>query len=302
MKVVKYGGISLFLLLILCSHAFPQSLVQPLNNFGNVDWERFVIGASGVSSINVQNQNAELRIQALESAKQAAAGNLTQAVEALNYSADATVKQALKQNSISSARLQQIVHRFTLVDTRSLSDMSIEVDVELPISGSLSDLLLPKETGRAELRLSDKLLCPTCGQPWPEGKPVPEGVKLINPAEGLLSPKGTPYTGLVINAGGLGVNPAIAPKILDEDGNEIYGTNYVDRNSAIKFGMVAYKSASKDKQEESRAGSEPLLIRGLRASGPLKADVIISNEDAILIHAAARVLNFLKECKVVFII
>lgn len=299
MHFIKCIRLSLAFVISLCSLGFSQSLIQKLDDFGYVDWGRFVIGSSGVSSITGLNQTADQRIQALENAKQAATKKLAKAAETLTFNSNVRVKDALMRKSLSLPHLHQIVQGFTLVDTRSLSDMSIEVDIELRIIGRLSDVLLPKDCGQAELRLSDKLLCPTCGQPWPDGKPVPEGVKLVNLAEGLLSPTGTPYTGLIIDARGLGVNPAIAPKILNEDGMEIFGTNYVDRDKAIESGMVAYTKAG---QNEQRVGSEPLLIRAVAASGPLKADVIVSNNDSALIHSAAHIQNFLKECKVVFII
>lgn len=302
MQLIRWSRITIVFVLSLYSLALSQSLTQQIDNFGYVDWEGFVIRSSGVSSLDVQNQTAEQRIQALESAKQAATQNLAKVAEQLVYSSNITVKEALAQKSLSSAHLQRIVQGFTLVDTRSMSDMSIEVDIELPISGRLSDVLLPKDCGKGQLRLSDKLLCPTCLQPWPEGKPVPEGVKLVNPAEGLLSPKGIPYTGLIVDARGLGLNPAITIKILDEDGNEIYGTNYVDRDNAVEIGIVAYKSEMGDARNEKRIGSEPLLVRGLKASGPLKVDVVVSNMDAALIHSAAHIQNFLKGCKVVVII
>ncbi|MFQ5825311.1 MAG: hypothetical protein ACE5JB_14810 [bacterium] len=302
MKFTKRLGISFIFVFCICRIVFTQSLIQKIDNHGYVDWEKFVIHSSGVGAINVQEPGATQRIQALQNAKQAAIKNLLKAVEALTFDTDSTVMDALVQSSLSSAHLQEIVQGFNLVDTRSMSDMSIEVEIELPITGRLSEVLLPKICGKGQLRLSNKPLCPTCVQPWPEGKPVPEGVTLLNLAEGLLSPNGTPYTGLIIDARGLGINPAITPKILDEDGNEIYGTNYVDRDNAIATGIVTYKDAIKKAINDSRVGSEPLLFRGLKTSGLLKADVIISNSDAALIHSAAHIQNFLRECKVVFII
>jgi len=302
MKFVKKLRIILIFVLGSCSLTFSQSLIEQLDDFGYVNWETYVVRSSGIGSINPKGPSASQRVEALENAKQSATNNLLKAVEGLTFSAASDVKSAFIKKSPRLKNLQEVVQHYTIVDTRSMSDMSIEVEIELPIAGMLSALLLPKKSGQGQLRLSNERLCPTCGQPWPEGKPIPEGITLINLAEGLKTPKGTPYTGLIIDVQGLGINPAIAPKIVDEEGHEIYGTNYVDRDIAIEIGMVAYKNQIKTAFNDQRVGTEPLLIRGIRASGALKSDVIISKRDAALIHSAAHIQNFLKKCKVVLVV
>lgn len=291
MFVLGWGGL-----------ASPQSLIQQIDNFGYVNWEKFLVRASGLGSIDPQEQPPIQRVEALEKAKQSATNNILKVLERLTFDASSNIKDALIKKNLPTEKLQEIVQYFTIVDTRSMSDMSIEVEIELPLTGKLSDLLLPKNTGQGQLRVSKELLCPTCGQPWPEGRPVPEGVNLINLAEGFKTPKGTPYTGLVIDARGLGIRPAMIAKILDEDGNEIYGTDFVDRSMAIERGILAYKKEIKAAIHEERIRTDPLMIRGLKASGFKKTDIIISNNDATLIHSAARVQNFLKKCRVILII
>ena len=113
---------------------------------------------------------------------------------------------------------------------------------------------------------------------------------------------GSAYTGLVINAKGLGVLPAMAPKILDESGREIYGSRFVKREWAVKYGMVGYAKDLNQARNNERAGANPLVVNALRASGPNKADVVVSDADARRIHQAAQYQNFLEKCRVMFIV
>ncbi len=48
----------------------------------------------------------------------------------------------------------------------------------------------------------------------------------------------TLYTGVVIDARGLGVMPSMSPKIYDNTGNEVYGTMTVDPDYVIEKGIA----------------------------------------------------------------
>jgi TolB-like protein len=54
------------------------------------------------------------------------------------------------------------------------------------------------------------------------------------------------YTGLIIDARGTGLKPAMFPQIEDEDGNLIYGPEMVDKQTVKEQGMASYAIAEKD--------------------------------------------------------
>ncbi len=54
------------------------------------------------------------------------------------------------------------------------------------------------------------------------------------------------YTGLIIDARGTGLKPAMFPQIEDEDGNIIYGPEMVDKQTVKEEGMASYAIAEKD--------------------------------------------------------
>lgn len=150
-----------------------------------------------------------------------------------------------------------------------------------------------------------QLLCPTCGQPWPKGKPVPPGVTLIRAGAGTGNAGTTSsavYTGLIIDARGLSVRPAMAPKVLDDRGDEVYGSKYVTREYAVDIGMVGYEKDINRARLNERVADNPLIVKAIEASGPNKTDVVINSADALKIHNAAANMNFLQHCKVMFIL
>ncbi len=108
------------------------------------------------------------------------------------------------------------------------------------------------------------------------------------------------YTGLVIDAGGLGLRPALAPRILAEDGKEIYGMLKIDSGYAIEQGVVAYTDQPGNQTIQDRVGDHPLVIKAIRVSGVNRCDVVLSDKDAGLVLWADQIGKFLKECRVAF--
>jgi len=125
---------------------------------------------------------------------------------------------------------------------------------------------------------------------------------LIVPSEGLTTSKGTPFTGLIIDVRGLNFKPALSPMIVNSANEEIYSISYVDRAVASKLGIVNYQDDLSKALKNERVGKDPLVVRGVQVTGPLSSNIIILANDAILIHAAAKTQNFLKECKVIILI
>jgi len=85
-----------------------------------------------------------------------------------------------------------------------MSDGSVEVTMAIPLDGVGG--------------LNDQLLSTMIG-----AKPS------ITAFEGTKGPKSMVFSGLIIDCRGLHVKPALAPKIVDEEGREIYGSAYVTR-------------------------------------------------------------------------
>jgi hypothetical protein len=296
-------------LLLVLSLIFPfllsaQGYVQQVGSAGNVNWTQQVVRCTGIGAPNPNLPQATQRASALTAARAVALRNILEVVKGVNLTSETVVENAMLVSDVINSRVEGAVRGFQVVDTRYMSTGDVEVDVEVPLTGVLLDALLPQQFGGGVLLTGGQLICPTCGQPWPAGKPVPQDVQLIQSGVAGTSTiaAGATYTGLVVDARGLGVRPAMAPRIMDERGEEIYGSKYVSREYAVDIGMAAYEKDIDRARMNERVADNPLIVRGVKASGPNKTDVVVSSVDAMTIHNAAANMNFLQHCKVMFIL
>ena len=120
-------------------------------------------------------------------------------------------------------------------------------------------------------------------------------------AFGLVFSQGV-YTGLIFDAQDLSFIPSASPKILDEDGREVYGSAYVDKEWVEKQGIVGYAKSLEEARANQRVAGNPLVIKALKVTGANNRELIISNEDARKIRDLAKNINFLDRAKVVVIV
>jgi hypothetical protein len=289
-------------LLLIVIPMLAQNVTQPVGNAGVVNWSSLVVRATGIGSPNPNMPETAQRAGAMEAAKRVALRNLLETIQGMTLSSETTVRNYMIENDVVNTRVQGVVRNFTVVDTKYMSTGDIEVTVEMPISGSLADALLPQQMGGATPM--GVAVCPVCGQPWPAGKPVPAGMTLSTSSAGggMAAQSSGVYTGLVIDAKGLGVRPAMAPKILDESGQEVYGSKYVSRDWAVQIGVVGYDKDVNHARSDDRVTNNPLVVKAIKVSGANKADLVVSNSSAAAIQSAAANQNFLDKCKVMFIV
>ncbi len=110
------------------------------------------------------------------------------------------------------------------------------------------------------------------------------------------------YTGLIIDASELSFIPSASPKIFDEEGREIYGSAYLDKEWVEKHGIVGYAKSLKEGRANARVAGNPFIIKAIKVTGPNSKDLIISNTDAGKIRELAKHLNFLDQAKVVIVV
>jgi hypothetical protein len=238
----------------------------------------------------------------LRAAKLDALRNLLETVKGVNLNSETLVENAMVTNDQIVTKVEGAIRGFRIVDTRYMSSGDVEVDVEVPLTGILSDALLPQTFGGGVLTAVGQQFCPTCGQPWPTGKSIPPGMTLAGGEAGFETPAGDAVSGLIVDARGLGLRPAMAPKVVDEQGNEVYGSKFVSREYAVDIGMVGYEKDVNRAAKNERVASTPMVVKGIQASGPNKTDVVIAAADVAKVQGTAENANFLQHCKVMFIL
>ncbi|MEQ8203769.1 MAG: hypothetical protein ABRQ31_08295, partial [Smithellaceae bacterium] len=162
-------------------------------------------------------------------------------------------------------------------------DGTVEVRVRMPLHGNLAQVVIPASLEKR------KNLKP--GEPPSVPQPV-----AATPAPLQV------YTGLIVDARGLQARPAMLPRILDEDGKEVYGTANVDRECAVSQGMSGYARDLAAARSNQRVTENPITIKGLRTGGAGSADIVISNADARQIRASAENASFMKKCRVMIVL
>ncbi len=266
-------------------------VVESAGGNGAIDWSNGFIYAigEGVPPDGITNKG-QARLMAQRAAMVVAQRNLLEITKGVQVSSETNVENYMVTSDVIRTSVEGILRGAQIVSNPKtgenytyLSDTTVRVRIRVPLDGfgSLADVLLSNDVGeKIEGDLEDK-----------EEK------------ERKMRKKGkNVYTGLIINAQGLRLKPAISPKIVDEEGEEVYGTGFVDRTYAVKSGVVGYLKDVEKAEENRRVADNALVIEGKEPSGAARTDVVISNDDADDVRKLARDLSFLDKCKVMFVI
>jgi hypothetical protein len=139
-------------------------------------------------------------------------------------------------------------------------------------------------------------------QPQPEKKAEPlQQPPVVIPDQSTTQFKGGKATGLIIDGRGLGLKPALLPKIVDSQGQEIYVGQVVPRTNAVEQGVAGYAKDVNAAANNFRVTDNPAVIRGLRASGAARTDIVLSQTDAQMLRDLGKKGDFLQFCRVIIV-
>lgn len=134
--------------------------------------------------------------------------------------------------------------------------------------------------------------------------------KLAEQWEALLARHGEVYTGLIIDARGLGLQRGMSPKIVDERGNVLYAGEGADRGVIMGLGLVSYMSDPNEALKHHRLAvherfpyTVPLIVPAVDVvDDPFRVSVVISVADAARIRRELAKYDFLGRHAVVFVL
>ncbi len=243
---------------------------------GSINWSTGKVVAVGIGAPPSKPANmAQARAMARRAAITVARRNLLEISQGVQVDSMTLVKDFTVRSDIIRTSVQGVVRNAQVIDTAYMSDGSVEVTMVMSLGGEFANVILP---------------------------PPPVGTEFPMPPPGTEMPTSQVYTGMVIDARGLGARPAMAPKIVDESGKEIYGSAMVNREFAVQQGMVGYAKDLSAAQGNNRVTDRPVTIKALRTSGAAKCDVVISDSDAAKLTSAAENLSFLQKCRVMVVL
>ncbi len=114
-----------------------------------------------------------------------------------------------------------------------------------------------------------------------------------------------PYTGLLVDVRGLGLQPSIAPRLLSTAGHVIHGAATVDHNLATDYGVAGYEDDINRAYTSERLGGEganPFVVRATGTAGRYSGDAVLDNFDAVQVLQADEVGDFLRQGRVTFLL
>ena len=252
-----------------------------------IDWNAGIAIALGTGAPAAWAKNAaQKNISASRAARLDAARNLLELIKGINVSSSTTMQQAMVSNDTVQTQIEGKLHSIRMVgQPKYFSDGSIRVKLETALREIIpQDLVLGISAG------PPRLLEAPSSQPLRGGAPG-----------GGLNPQQS-YTGLVIDARGTGVVPALSPKVFDQQGREVYGSAFVSREFAISQGMVGYVKTVEAAVKTDRVAGNPAVIKAIEAKGANQSDLVISQKDADSLRAIAQTQKFLQESRVMVVL
>jgi len=283
----KFLIVSLWISLLFAQDNFVGDVFER----GKIDYGNRTIQATGIGFIPANVINAgQARRSAMRIAKQDALRQLIEIVNGVNVTSETTISGAMFDDMIKTQVQGAIRGARQVGEPRYLSDTSVEITYEVSMN-DISRVLLPMADKAPTLTYDD---VSTSTPPANPSTPIQETTTAA-PASGGV-------TGIIIDATGLGLRPAMSPRILNQGGSVIYGPGQYSRDYAATNGVVGYAKSLDQAKGDPRVQGNPLVLRAASTSGSAGADVVISNTDAGKLTVADGSAGLLKNCRVMFVL
>lgn len=273
-----------------------HEFMETLGPNGSVNWSTGIMTATGIGSPPEKYYGKpQARPMALRAAQLDAYRNLLEATKGVRVDSITIVRDSMVESDVIQSQVSGMIKNARIIKKEYLSDGTVEVTIAMSLRGGFAQLILPKDiTQVPQIKtITTAPVIPAEQEKAGEVSPPQFPVPVTSPAV---------FTGLVVDARGLGARPAMSPKITDENGQEVYGSAYVSREFAVQQGMAGYAKDLTASQTNPRVTNDPFTVKGLRTDGAGRSDLVISNADAAKIRSASENLSFLKKCRVMIVL
>jgi hypothetical protein len=280
------------LLLVVTLCLFPagagafQGYVQPVGDGGAIAWGNGEVSAA--QPLDAAEGAAPTPLVVRRAATKARK-HLLDMILAVRIDARGTVSAYLSENDELAASVRGVVQNSPM-ERPAVFESAGEVRVSERFRGKLAELVLPTTIQ------------------FQSGIPPRMSTSMEqNLAYGDVPPEETGagtggYSGVIVDARGLKVTPALAPVIYGQDGLGAYGPFLVSRTNAIDKGVLAYADTADPAALRERVGDRPLVLRALSAFGSWRTDLVVSTPMGRLIRAMMRVGDAVDNCRVVVVL
>lgn len=301
----------------LAAPLFAQNVEEPLNVQsadgqrleGFVDWTEkvLVVYGNAVAPDHLSNP-VQKRLMGFRGAKVVAYRNLLEMVGQVQVDSETRVQNYMVENDSISVRVQGLIRgaRVRAGSQRQLADGQYQLALELPLLGPFSSAVLPNSPP-VDLPISYALPDPALFAPPQNDSLTSAGVLAEAPPEAppatYVPPK--PYTGLIVDARGLDLQPSMSPRIVARDGRIVYSAASSDTSYIAQYGLVGYGKDLDQAKISDRVGGKsanPYVVRAAGITGLYGGDIVLDNFEATLVMMADIDGDFLRECRVHFLL
>lgn len=207
-----------------------------------IHWEGQVLRATGSGAPDLKAANpAQARLGAERAAKLDAFRNLLEQARGIQVSAGRTVGDEWARDEVKG-RVEGALRGYKVVARRYFSDSGVELDVEVPLA-AISAALIPAQDAAIVLN-----------------------------AEGAKK-----YTGLVVDARGLGLKPVLSPRLVDAAGKALYGAAVLTDEARGATGVAAWFESLEAARKAALVGDKPLVVKASQLQG---SDLVLNAEGA----------------------
>jgi hypothetical protein len=186
----------------------------------------------------------------------------------LQLDAARTVGSVVQGTVEKQQRLDALVAKAEVIETRYLPRGAVESTIQLPLFGPLTTLL------------------------WPD---IPVPTDPAGPVGDMV------HTGVIIDARGLAVQPALFPQLFDEAGRTVYAPASVRAELAQQRGYIVYAPTFDSPQIAPRVGNNPLVLRARRVADRNRVDMILQQADVLQLQRSPALQSLLSQCRVVIV-
>lgn len=259
-----------------------NELIQPQGP-GAINWTRQIITAKGWGIIDPALPQPQARLLAIRAATVVAQRNLLEIIKGVNVHSQTAVADFMAKSDIITTEIDGIVKGAQPVGQPIEKDGVIEVEMLVALYGPGSiavpirkELSLPKKTPATKIQFYDYP---------PIGETDQQALKK--------------YTALAIDAAGTGVQPALFPRIEDEEGNLLFDAAAILDPGDANFGKwLRLLPALPDSLKRLELGNNPYVVKAIKAAG---STLIVAKQEAEkitwlrkVLEAAAKVGKYLR--------
>lgn len=236
-------------------------VVEPVGE-GTINWTtlELLAGARGRPT-----SGAMLNLETLEDDARGRLGpTMLELARKVRVDSTRTVGDLLAADDEIAVRIDDNLSLWEVYEVRYFTSGSVEIEGALPLQGLLRPALVRAAGGKER----------------------------ESPPTGSTS-------GLVVDARGLAVSPAVAPRILGPDG-VLYGLEVLTEASASSRSPVVYVTDPADVAASRRAGAQPVFVRAAEVVDG--TDLRLGAEDAARVVEKASAAPFLLHGNVVIVV